>query len=219
MKDKIELKHIFLPPNLMSIARIILAPIIILIMMSDFQYADRYALLVLFIAGWTDFFDGYLARKFNQVTKLGLILDPLADKLLAILLIVGLVVIRDFPIWLVALVIGRDLLIVLAGLFVMGKQDAVPASDIIGKNYFGALAFLLGSYVVSFQFGIELWMIITLVFFALSTINYGVAFLNFIKRGRPDYLFKGRVVVYIVNILTLIVMPIFFYKLIVYLFF
>ncbi|MEE9443557.1 MAG: CDP-alcohol phosphatidyltransferase family protein [candidate division Zixibacteria bacterium] len=218
MTDNIEFKHIFLPSNLMSITRIILAPIIILIMISDSHNADRIALLVLIIAGITDFLDGFLARKLNQVTKLGLILDPLADKILAIFLIVALVVIRDFPLWLVLLVIGRDILIVLAGLFVMGKRDAVPASDIIGKYYFGALAHLMGSYMVSFSFGQSLMFTFTLIFFVFSTINYATAFITFVKHGKPYYLFKGRVVVFIVRALAIVLLPIFYYKLIIFLF-
>ncbi|MFH1700261.1 MAG: CDP-alcohol phosphatidyltransferase family protein [Candidatus Zixiibacteriota bacterium] len=218
MSDKIKFKHIFLPPNLMSIIRIVLAPIIVLILISDIQNADRIALLVLILAGFTDFLDGLLARRLNQVTRLGLVLDPLADKILAIVLIIALIFIRDFPLWLVSLIIGRDILILLAGLLVMGKRDAIPASDIIGKYYFGSLAFLLGSFMISFSFGQSFMTIITLVFFVFSTINYTAAFASFIIHGQPDYLFKSPIVVFCVRAVAIVSLLIFFYKLYYFLF-
>ncbi|MEG3637703.1 CDP-alcohol phosphatidyltransferase family protein [Magnetococcus sp. PR-3] len=96
-------------PNLLSFARIFMVPIFIWCMIKG--YAE-WALWIFVIAGVTDALDGYLAKKWDQVTELGGYLDPIADKLL---LIAGFVVLawsHMVPLWLTLLVITRDLVIV-----------------------------------------------------------------------------------------------------------
>lgn len=75
-------QHTFSIPNLMTFGRIVAIPFIIILMLSE-NNSLRWAALILFaIAAITDFFDGYLARKWNQVSPIGRMLDPIADKLL-----------------------------------------------------------------------------------------------------------------------------------------
>ena len=69
--------------NLLSFIRIILTPVIVLIFFS-YQKEPRYFLIIFILAAFTDYLDGYLARKMNEVSKLGKFLDPVADKLLVI---------------------------------------------------------------------------------------------------------------------------------------
>ena len=76
--------------NLLTLSRIFLAAIIFLLLMSSNGYL--MALVLFFIAGITDYFDGYLARKYNAVSQLGEILDPIADKILILFLLFGLAV-------------------------------------------------------------------------------------------------------------------------------
>ena len=71
-------------PNLLSLIRIILTPLFIILLFSDVPNAKFFALLVFAIAAITDAYDGYLARKYNQITPEGKFLDPLADKILAV---------------------------------------------------------------------------------------------------------------------------------------
>ena len=74
--------------NLLTLSRIFLAPVIfILLMLPDYYLM---ALILFFIAGITDYFDGYLARKYNSVSELGEILDPIADKILVVFVLFGL---------------------------------------------------------------------------------------------------------------------------------
>jgi cardiolipin synthase len=111
--------NIFTLANLLTIFRILLiAPFLYLINQGCFGAA----LLIFFIASLTDFFDGYIARKFNQQSKLGQTLDPLADKILTTASFIVMALPRpDFPsipVWLAVVVIGRDLTILCGSLLV-----------------------------------------------------------------------------------------------------
>ena len=99
-------------PNLICVVRMILvAPIVLFLVRSEFELA----LLLFFIAGFSDGLDGFLARRFDWRTRLGGILDPLADKLLMFSVYITLTYIGLNPFWLAAVVIGRDVLIVGGG--------------------------------------------------------------------------------------------------------
>jgi len=71
-------------PNFLTIIRILLVPVFAVLMTSEIKNAYTYSLLILLIACFTDYLDGKLARKFNAVSKFGLFMDPLADKLLVL---------------------------------------------------------------------------------------------------------------------------------------
>jgi cardiolipin synthase len=96
-------------PNAISILRIaLIAPILILILQGSFGWA-----LALFgLAGFSDGLDGYLAKRFDWHTRLGALLDPIADKLLVAGLFITLAYTQDIPVWLAAVVIVRDVVIV-----------------------------------------------------------------------------------------------------------
>jgi cardiolipin synthase (CMP-forming) len=96
-------------PNLITLARIALVPVLILLL-KDQDYAA--GLIVFVIAGASDALDGYLAKRLNVQSRLGAILDPVADKLLLVSAYVMLTVLGHIPFWLVLVVVFRDLLIV-----------------------------------------------------------------------------------------------------------
>jgi cardiolipin synthase len=96
-------------PNALSAVRIMLVPPAIAALVAG-RY--RIALLVLLLAGLTDGLDGYLARRYGWTSRLGSILDPVADKLLVVGAYVALGWLGYMPVWLVILVVGRDVVIV-----------------------------------------------------------------------------------------------------------
>ena len=96
-------------PNIITIARIALVPVLILLL-KDQEYVA--GLIVFVIAGASDALDGYLAKRLNVQSRLGAILDPVADKLLLVSAYVMLTVLGHIPFWLVLVVVFRDLLIV-----------------------------------------------------------------------------------------------------------
>ncbi len=98
-------------PNLLSILRIALVPVFLWFLLDEFFLA---AIVVLAIAGLTDFLDGYLARKLNQITKLGKMLDPVADRLYIFATLLALSATGYVPWWLAALVILRDVLMLIS---------------------------------------------------------------------------------------------------------
>jgi cardiolipin synthase len=103
--------EVFNVPNLLSILRIALVPVFLWFLLDEFFLA---AIVVLAIAGLTDFLDGYLARKLNQITKLGKMLDPVADRLYIFATLLALSVTGYVPWWLAALVILRDILMLIS---------------------------------------------------------------------------------------------------------
>ena len=96
-------------PNLITIARILLVPLAVWLVIDGQMHL---ALLVFLVAGVSDAVDGWLAKRYDMKTELGAHLDPLADKLLLIALFVTLAIMEQVPAWLAILVVSRDVLIV-----------------------------------------------------------------------------------------------------------
>lgn len=96
-------------PNIISIARLLATPITLYLIL---QSAFKPAFLLFVAAGVSDAVDGYIAKRWNQTTRLGAFLDPLADKVLLVGVYVALGVVGQLPTWLVILVVFRDVLIV-----------------------------------------------------------------------------------------------------------
>lgn len=95
-------------PNMLSILRLLLVPVFLLLIVSGHTY---WAIAVLALASATDFLDGKIARKFNQITRLGQLLDPAADRLYIFATLIGLCYTGVIPLWMVLVVIGRDVLL------------------------------------------------------------------------------------------------------------
>ena len=109
-------------PNMLSILRLVLVPVFLLLLLAN---QSGWALLTLVIASATDFLDGYLARKLNQQTRLGQLLDPAADRLYILATLIGLAVTSHIPAWLPFVIISRD--VVLAATYpILAKRGYGP---------------------------------------------------------------------------------------------
>src|SRR5438093_5468595 len=86
-------------PNSLTISRIFLTPILVVIRLTRMEGQEIYGAGIFVIAALTDFFDGYFARKRNQVTAVGKLLDPIADKLLVTSAFISLVELKLAPAW------------------------------------------------------------------------------------------------------------------------
>jgi CDP-diacylglycerol--glycerol-3-phosphate 3-phosphatidyltransferase len=138
------------------------------------------------LACLTDFFDGFLARKFNEISDLGKILDPLADKIAILTLTFLLIFLRDFPVWFFGIIIIRDLAILAGGLFIVGKQKVILQSNWYGKFTSGALALTILAYILNFKSSYP-WLIgISLIMLALSSISYALVFIRKIQENRAS---------------------------------
>lgn len=100
-------------PNALSFIRLALVPVFLVLVILGL---DLPALVVLVISSATDFLDGVLARKLNQVSRLGQLLDPAADRLFIFATLVGLAIRGIVPWWLVAVIVGRDVLLLVLGI-------------------------------------------------------------------------------------------------------
>lgn len=118
-------------PNVLSFARLLLVPVFFVLLLGG---RDIEALLVLVASAVTDFLDGYLARRLKQVTRLGQLLDPAADRLYIVAAVIALALRGTVPWWFVALIVGRDLLLVAvaARLKASGRPATLPVSH-LGK--------------------------------------------------------------------------------------
>lgn len=99
-------------PNMLTILRVLMIPFFVFFMLGDITNADNYIALGIFIAAsLTDTLDGYLARKYHQVTNFGKFMDPLADKLLVCSALICLMDIEKLPSWIVIVIISREFII------------------------------------------------------------------------------------------------------------
>jgi cardiolipin synthase len=100
-------------PNILSFLRLTLVPVFLVLLIDG---RDVAALVVLVISSATDYLDGIIARRFNQITRLGQLLDPAADRLFIFAALIGLSARGIIPWWLAAIIIGRDVMLLVLGI-------------------------------------------------------------------------------------------------------
>jgi CDP-diacylglycerol--glycerol-3-phosphate 3-phosphatidyltransferase len=165
-------------PNALTVLRIFLVPILVVFLLTEYRLIG---LSVFIVASLTDWFDGYLARTRHQVTTLGQLLDPVADKLLISAAFISLVELGLAPAWMVVIIIGRELAI--SGLRSIAADQGVniPASS-LGKykttvQMFTLILLILGpAYLGEYFFlgEIGLWLVVILSL--MSAAQYGLGF-------------------------------------------
>src|SRR4030043_628099 len=111
------------PPIILTLSRIFLVPIFILTV----YHHPIFGALIFGIASITDFLDGYLARHFGEITKLGIILDPIADKFLVVSALVVLVDMERLPAWIAIVIFVREFLITGLRAIALSKNVIIPA--------------------------------------------------------------------------------------------
>ncbi len=122
-------------PNKITVARILLIPIMILIpffniqgMIGNVTYSNLIILAIFLIASFTDFLDGYLARKNNLVTTFGKFLDPIADKLLVLSALIMLVEMGQIPGWIPIIIAAREFIVSGIRMLAAGEGNVIAAS-------------------------------------------------------------------------------------------
>jgi len=100
-------------PNVLSFLRLLMVPVFFVFIVVGNELG---ALILLVISTITDFIDGQIARRFNQITRLGQLLDPAADRLLILAALLGLAIAQVLPWWFVIAVISRDLMLIVLGI-------------------------------------------------------------------------------------------------------
>jgi cardiolipin synthase len=125
-------------PNIISFARLATVPFFLWLW---FAGSREVAVVVYGVGAWTDFLDGFIARRTDSVSELGKLLDPLADRVFIVALAVALVGGGTLPWWLAVAVIGRD--VVILSLYPLVQRRGVPkiAVNFVGKSATAALLF------------------------------------------------------------------------------
>jgi len=135
-------------PNILTLARIPMMFVIVALMRVDFQWAATMAFVLFVLAGLTDWADGYFARKLNKVSNFGILMDALSDKILILGLMIALVETGKVAIFLVLLILGRELLI--TGLrLVAATKGVVVSADSSGKQKTVTQILAVGAFLVA----------------------------------------------------------------------
>lgn len=119
-------------PNKLTVMRIVLSFVFMFFIFTAGFSAKVLAFAAFAVASITDFFDGYIARKYNLITDLGKLLDPIADKILVLTAFSAFVYMQIIPVWMLLIIIFRELLITVSRLF-LAKKGKVIAASIWGK--------------------------------------------------------------------------------------
>ena len=170
-------------PNVLTMLRLALIPVFVVLYVKE---RPKWALAVFLIASFTDFLDGYLARKNNQITAFGKLMDPLADKVMVCTALLCQAISGIFPWSAFAVVMGKELLMVLGGAFLL-KRDIVVYSNMLGKvaQCSFILALVLSFFSAEFMtWGIRLDRIILWVSVALTLcalVDYAVGAVRKLK--------------------------------------
>jgi cardiolipin synthase len=163
-------------PNLLSLTRIVLLIPFIAVMDAAIPHRELWALGILFLAGLTDRYDGILARRMHLESEWGRILDPLADKIGAGVVALVLVAQGYVPLWFLALVVLRDILIVSGGICVKRTTGEVLPSNTTGK---WAMGVVFAALCVALM---QAPAPILEVCLAASVIMLGVSFMQYLRR-------------------------------------
>jgi CDP-diacylglycerol---glycerol-3-phosphate 3-phosphatidyltransferase len=109
-------------PNQLTVLRIILSPVFLYLFLSEQTLMKQISVVVFIIAALSDWYDGWLARKFNYISSWGKFWDPLADKILTSTAFIGFALVGLVPLWMVIIIISRDILITLLRIFADKKE-------------------------------------------------------------------------------------------------
>jgi cardiolipin synthase len=189
-------KEIFYISNLISLSRFLLLAVTVY-----FLLEHNYPLSCLFIALiWiSDLLDGYFARSRDEITEFGIIVDPLADKISIVVIILILIFQEIIPLWFVIITVSRDALIIAGGLYLNTKKNTVLQSNWMGKMAVFTIGLTLFISIISAgakkgQFGdffsyhneitellLVLMLFLSIVMILLSLLSYSKRFIEIIK--------------------------------------
>jgi CDP-diacylglycerol---glycerol-3-phosphate 3-phosphatidyltransferase len=176
-------------PNLLTLVRIFFVPLLVVALVQDdfglrvmdWPIANEYLALAIFLAAAvTDLLDGYLARRWKQVTTVGTLLDPIADKMLISAALISLVQVRMIPGWIAILIIGREFAVTGLRGIAAAEGYTIKASD-LGKTkmVFQVIAISLMLVAIRHREWYEwamLWMYGVVLFGMASALQYFVKF-------------------------------------------
>jgi CDP-diacylglycerol---glycerol-3-phosphate 3-phosphatidyltransferase len=176
-------------PNALTLLRIFLVPFLVVVLLTKFDGRETVGLLIFLTAVTTDFLDGWLARRRGEITTLGTLLDPIADKLLISAAFISLVELGLAPAWMVVVVIGREFAV--SGLRAIAAERGIviPASG-WGKAKMGTQIAAVSLLILALRHDVfyvpglvMLWAVVVVAL--ISGIEYFTRFLRRVDATRP----------------------------------
>jgi CDP-diacylglycerol--glycerol-3-phosphate 3-phosphatidyltransferase len=177
-------------PNALTLFRIFLVPFLVVVLLTKFTGREFVGLGIFLVAAVTDFLDGWVARRRKQTTRLGALLDPIADKLLMSAAFISLVEMdpKHVPAWMVVIIIGREFAV--SGLRSIAAQQGVTiAASPLGKGKMVSQVVAISLLILGYELGqfrivgtIALWVV--MVFALASGVDYFVRFARAVFLGR-----------------------------------
>ncbi len=153
-------------PNILTIFRLILVPVFVLVYFSSLTYNLYLALLVFLVAGLTDIVDGFIARKFKMITKLGQVLDPFADKIMQLAVLACFTIDKRLPALFIIIYGIKEITMIIGGFVLYTKKDQV----IIPANIYGKIStilFYVAIVVVAFKYQYGIYILVLAILIAI----------------------------------------------------
>jgi CDP-diacylglycerol--glycerol-3-phosphate 3-phosphatidyltransferase len=176
-------------PNLLSICRILLVPPLVVVLLTKFEDKEWWGLGLFLLAAIMDFFDGYLARRRRQVTRLGTLLDPAADKILISAAFISLVEMGLASAWMVVVIVAREFAVSALRSFAAVENMVIPAG-FMGKVKTVVQIVAVASLIIHNQLPgelkhvslISLWAAVLISVY--SGVEYFIRFRGYLLRGQ-----------------------------------
>lgn len=177
-------KRFLTASNILSLSRVVLMVPFVLLMYSTLPNARIWACGVILVAILTDKLDGEFARRLNQITEWGRIIDPLADKIAIGIVAIVLLLFGLLPLWFLAVILFRDALIFIGGIYVKAKRGVVLPSNDVGKWAVGVIALTLFLRLLEYSSPIvDVCMAASVAMMLLSFVLYTLRFIKVMKHG------------------------------------
>ena len=183
--------HIMTLANAISISRIFLA-IPLVLLFEDISKGDSgkllWAFVLIIIIVLTDFLDGYIARKAEEITNFGKLIDPVADKVCMMVVMIYLIISYKLPFLLFFITLAiRDIFLIIIGVYLMFSQEEVFQSNSSGKWFMGVSALMMSFFLFKDPLGIPnyvLWTsyFISMLLFTFSTFEYIRRYMRYFKQ-------------------------------------
>ena len=170
-------------PNLLTVVRILLVPVVVVALLAETPNADMLAAIVFAVAAFTDGLDGYIARSRGSVTTFGKLMDPLADKLLIIAALVSLVSLGRIAAWVAMVIIAREFAVTALRMLAVEQGVVIPASTLGKLKTITQVAAIFAVIAVS---STPLWVDLLVYLAVATTVVSGVDYFFGLRRRIED---------------------------------
>ncbi len=179
-------------PNALTLFRIFLVPLLVVILLTRMPAKEYVALGVFLVAALTDFLDGWIARRYKKVTTLGMLLDPIADKILVSAALISLVDLQEADAWAVCIIVGREFAVSGMRAIAAGEKITISASKLgkwkMASQVVGISLMILGARLDD----IGLWRMTGRAALYVMTVMALVSGFDYFRKYLPVLLAKER---------------------------